>query len=142
MSTLLRFKCPDCGRVSDIPCDGPCPRCRIYTTLPVDGVIQIYRKGHAIGAALDMKLFINEIPLGYLKNMQSIRIPVPYSHYSIRLEYMKRKFFNVSHGIPIEFDITPNNRIVHLKTNSSFTMNSSTVSLEFSRPEDMPPLTD
>lgn len=139
MSFLLRFKCPKCGKVAEIPGDAPCPKCRTMITLPPDGVIQIHRNSKGYRSLERTRLFINGIPLGYMRDMDSIRIPVLYGHYSISMKYLGNAA-RVERGIPIEFDVTPTNRYVFLKSNVSYTLMSSTMSFEFTAPEEMPPL--
>lgn len=139
MSTLLRFKCPNCGRVQDVPGNGPCRKCRVMITLPPDGVIQIYRIGVPYGMAYRMKIYLNDIPLGYLGNTESIRIPVPYGHYKIYMKLPDRSMHR-STGIIQEFDITPNNRYVFFKTQINPGYSNDTVYLEPTTADQMPPL--
>ncbi len=115
MSKLLRVKCPKCGTVQDLPADGPCWKCRTVIGLPQDGVIQIYRMTSCawkFGAG--MEVYLNGIHLGYLKNEDVIRIPVPYGHYQVMAKFLDYKFYN-NKGQGVEFDLTPYNRIVFLK---------------------------
>ena len=112
LSTLFRFKCPKCGKVAEITGDCPCPKCHALSMLPADGVIQIHRNSKGYRSLERTRLFINEIPLGYMRDMESIRIPVLYGHYSIRMTYLGDAF------------------------------RTSTISFEFAAPEEMPPLYD
>lgn len=140
MAKLFRFKCPKCGRVFDIPGNGPCPKCGTLVTLPPDAIIHIYRMGSPLGAARRWKLFLNEIPLGYLWNMETVVIPVPYGHYVVRSEAVRKRFTEVANSVPIEFDLTPNCRFAYLKAHNRPTYNSSTIILEPALPEEMPPV--
>ena len=139
MSTLLRFKCPKCGRVQDVPGNGPCRKCGVMITLPPDGVIQIYRMGSPLGMALKMKIFLNDILLGYIGNTESIRIPVPYGHYKMYMR-MPRKGLHKSYGAVQEFDITPANRFVFFKARSVPGNMTNTTYMEPVTADQMPPL--
>ena len=140
MSNLLRFKCPKCGKVQDVPGNGPCRKCGVMVTLPPDGVIQIYRMASCRGVTSKMEIYLNGIRLGFLGFDDIIRIPVPYGHYNVMLKFMDYKY-NKNKGMGLEFDVTPNNRIVYLKAARVIPgyMNN-TVILEPATPEEMRPL--
>lgn len=139
MSTLLRFKCPKCGKVQDVPGNGPCRKCGIMINLPEDGVIQVYRMGNLMGMAVRMKIYLNDIQLGYLGNTESIRIPVPYGHYKIYLQ-MPEKGLSRCFVTPLEFDITPAYRYAFFKAHIVPGAWNSTVRVEPATPDQMPPL--
>ena len=143
MSKLLRFKCPQCGTVQDVSGNGPCWKCHIMIHLPEDGVIQIYRTIHS---NMSMEILINGVRLGCLgrrlgnyRSEDTIRIPVSYGHYHVLtkyLDYPMRKY----KGIGLEFDITPQNRFVYLKTSRIIPGYTPTVVLEQFIPEEERPL--
>lgn len=143
MSTLLRFKCPQCGIVQDVEGNGPCWKCHVMISLPEDGVIQIHRMIHT---NMSMEIFINGISLGLLgrraRNFRSedtVRIPVLYGHYNVLVKYLDypaRKY----KGIGLEFDVTPQNRFVYLKAARIIPGFTPTVVLEPVTPEEMRPL--
>ena len=139
MSNLLRVKCPFCGKVQDIPYNCQCRKCGKGIILPEDGVIQVYRMGNLMGMALRMRMYLNEIHLGYLGNMESIRIPVPYGHYTFRMKNPE-KGIRRCYTVGVEFDITPNNRFVYLKAHSIPGAINSTVVVEQVPADQMPPL--
>jgi len=114
MSKLLRVRCPKCGTVLDLPGDGQCWKCHTLIALPQDGVIQIYRMSSCGGWGHSMEVFLNGIRLGTLKYEDVTRIPVPYGHYQVMAKFLDR---GVSHykGQGVEFDVTPQNRVVFLK---------------------------
>lgn len=143
MSTLLRFKCPQCGTVQDVEGNGPCWKCHVMISLPEDGVIQIHRMIHT---NMSMEIFINGISLGLLgrraRNFRSedtVRIPVLYGHYNVLVKYLDypaRKY----KGIGLEFDVTPQNRFVYLKAARIIPGFTPTVVLEPVTPEELRPL--
>ena len=140
MSKLLRFKCPNCGKVQDVPGDGPCRKCGVMVTLPQDGVIQIYRMASCGGWRCYMEVYLNGIRLGTLKYEDVTRIPVPYGHYQVIAKFLDRK---VSHykGQGVEFDVTPQNRIVFLKAARCIPgFGTNTVILEQAFADEMKPL--
>ncbi len=140
MSTLLRFKCPQCGKVQDVPGNGPCRKCGVMVTLPLDGVIQIYRMASCRGVTSKMEIYLNGIRLGFLGFDDIIRIPVPYGHYNVMLKFMDYKY-NKNKGMGLEFDVTPYNRIVYLKAARVIPgYMTNTVILEPATPEEMRPL--
>lgn len=115
MSRFFRFKCPNCGKVQDALGDGPCNGCQTMIKLPQDGIIQIYRMSSCGGNfGRSMEVFINGIRIGRLKNEDVTRIPVPYGHYHVMAKFLDYKLSKYQ-GIGLEFDVTPENRIVNLK---------------------------
>ena len=140
MSTLLRFKCPKCGKVQDVSGNGPCRKCSVVISLPEDGAIQIYRTGFPMGRIGSlMELYLNDIDLGLLKHGESIRIPVPYGHYTLRMKILDNAVTN-NIGIPQEFDISPNNRYVFFTTKIVPGGWNNTVQLIPVTADQMPPL--
>ncbi len=140
MSNLLRFKCPKCGKVQDVKGDGPCWKCHTMVTLPQDGVIQIYRMPSCRGIGSSMEIYLNGILLGYLGFNEAIRIPVPYGHYIVMTKFMDYKLSKYK-GSGLEFDITPNNRIMYFKAARVIPgYMTNTVILETATAEEMPPL--
>ncbi len=140
MSKLLRFKCPNCGKVQDVQGDGPCWKCHTMVTLPPDGVIQIYRMSSCGGIGRSMEIFLNGIRLGILKYDDTIRIPVPYGHYSVLMKFLDHKLSKYK-GVGLEFDVTPYNRIVYLKAARVIPgYGTNTTILEPATAEEMRPL--
>lgn len=61
-----------------------------------------------------MEIYLNGILFGLVEFNEVIRIPVPYGHYNVMMKFMDYKMSKYK-GTALEFDITPNNRIVYLK---------------------------
>ena len=70
---------------------------------------------------------------------ESIRIPVQYGHYSVVMRYPEKGLRRPT-GIPFEFDITPDNRIICLKAYTRPGYMTNTTYLEQSSLDQMPPL--
>ena len=136
MSNLLRIKCPSCGNVVDVASTGsPCAKCGNALNLPEEGVVQIYRMGSPLGIAVGMGIYLNENALGHLANAESIRIPVPYGHYKLHMTHgANRKCKDV------EFDVTPEERIVYVKAHLKMGLITNTVVLEKVSGDTMPAL--
>ncbi len=136
MSQLLRIKCPSCGNVTDIAANAtPCPKCSNPLMLPPEGMVQIYRMGSPFGIAVGMGIYLNDVPLGHLANADTIRIPVPYGHYKLHMTHgASRKCRD------LEFDVTPNERIVYVKAHLNMGFISNTVVPEKVPASSMPPL--
>ena len=114
MSEIV-FKCPRCGTVQYVKGDGPCWKCHTMVVFPKDGIIQIYRMASCGGMfGRSMEIYINGILFGYVRFNEAISIPVPYGHYNVMMKFMDYKMSKYK-GTALEFDITPNNRIVYLK---------------------------
>ena len=127
MSKLLRVRCPKCGTVLDLPGDGQCWKC--HTLIASCGGWRCY-----------MEVYLNGIRLGTLKYEDVTRIPVPYGHYQVIAKFLDRK---VSHykGQGVEFDVTPQNRIVFLKAARCIPgYATNTVILEQAFADEMKPL--
>ena len=140
MSQLFRVKCPNCGKVQDLKGDGPCWKCKTLIGLPRDGVIQIYRMASCHGLGRSMELFLNGIRLGCLPFEEVTRIPVPYGHYHVMAKFLDHKLSRYK-GIGLEFDVTPENRIVNLKAARVIPgYMTNTVILEYALPEEMRPV--
>lgn len=140
MSKVFRVKCPNCGKVQDLKGDGPCSKCKTLIGIPRDGVIQIYRMPSCLGIGRSMELFLNDIRLGCLKYDDIIRIPVPYGHYHVMAKFLDYKLSRYK-GIGLEFDVTPENRIVNLKAARVIPgYMTNTVILEYALPEEMRPV--
>lgn len=140
MSGFLRFKCPNCGKVQDVPGDAPCWKCHTMVSLPKDGMIQIYRMGSCGGIGRSMELFLNGIRLGCVKYEEVVRIPVPYGHYTFMAKFLDHKLSKYK-GVGLEFDITPNNRIMYFKAARCIPgYGTNTVILEQASAEEMPTL--
>lgn len=113
MSKLV-LKCPKCGTVQYVKGDGPCWKCHTMVVFPKDGVIQIYRMASCAGIGSSMEIYLNGILFGLVEFNEVIRIPVPYGHYNVMMKFMDYEMSKYK-GTALEFDITPNNRIVYLK---------------------------
>ena len=114
MSKLV-LKCPKCGTVQYVKGDGPCWKCHTMVVFPKDGVIQIYRMASCKGVfGRYMEIYLNGILFGLVEFNEVIRIPVPYGHYNVMMKFMDYEMSKYK-GTALEFDITPNNRIVYLK---------------------------
>lgn len=113
MSKLV-LKCPKCGTVQYVKGDGPCWKCHTMVVFPKDGVIQIYRMASCAGIVSSMEIYLNGILFGLVEFNEVIRIPVPYGHYNVMMKFMDYEMSKYK-GTALEFDITPNNRIVYLK---------------------------
>lgn len=135
MSQLFRIKCPSCGNVVDVPANTTCVKCNNPLVLPEDGVIQLYRMGNPLGMAVGFGIYLNEIPMGHLANADSIRIPVSYGHYKIHMtQGMSRK------GVDAEFDITPQEKFVYLKSHIKPGFFTNSIVVERVPADQMPPL--
>ena len=134
MSKNFRIKCPGCGNVVDIPGNTTC-QCGTPLILPEDGVIQLCRKSSMYGCAVGFGIYINGIPLGHLGSGETIRIPVSYGHYRIHLT----QSFSSSTNDP-EFDITPENRYVYLKSRIKFGFVVNPIIIERVTADQMPPI--
>ena len=140
MSKLLRVRCPKCGTVLNLPGDGQCWKCHTLIALPQDGVIQIYRMSSCGGWGHSMEVFLNGIPLGTLKYEDVTRIPVPYGHYQVIAKFLDVKLSHYK-GQGVEFDVTPQNRIVFLKAARCIPgFATNTVILEQAFADEMKPL--
>ena len=140
MSDSFRVKCPNCGTVQDLPGDGPCWKCKTIIGLPRDGIIQIYRMASCRGIERSMEIFLNGIRLRCVKYNNVVRIPVPYGHYHVMVKFLDYKLSKYK-GIGLEFDVTPENRVVNLKAARVIPgYMTNTVILEYALPEEMPPL--
>jgi hypothetical protein len=136
MSKLYRFVCPQCGAYQEVKGNGPCWKCHVEVALPTDGLILIYRK---FSAPVSMGILLNGYDLGCLWIKECVQIPVQYGHYNVVVKYLD-KVMTKYKGIGMEFDITPDNRIMYLKVERVIPGYTATVVVEQATPEEMPPL--
>ena len=143
MSKLYRFVCPQCGAYQEVKGNGPCWKCHVEVALPTDGLILIYRK---FAAPVSMGILLNGYDLGclgyrpgHMGIKECAQIPVQYGHYNVVVKYLD-KVMTKYKGIGMEFDITPDNRIMYLKVERVIPGYTATVVVEQATPEEMPPL--
>lgn len=136
MSKRFRFLCPQCGTYQEVKGNGPCWKCHVEVALPTDGLILIYRKSSVPAM---MEILLNGYDLGCLWIKEYVQIPVQYGHYNVVVKYLD-KVMTKYKGIGMEFDITPDNRIMYLKVERVIPGYTATVVVEQATPEEMPPL--
>ena len=136
MSKRFRFLCPLCGAYQEVKGNGPCWKCHVEVALPTDGLILIYRKSFVPAM---MGILLNGYDLGCLGIKECVLIPVQYGHYNVVVKYLD-KVMTKYKGIGMEFDITPDNRIMYLKVERVIPGYTATVVVEQATPEEMPPL--
>lgn len=128
----LRVKC-SCGEVSNTVPGGFCPKCKKPLDIPGDAVIRLYRKGSPYGIAGGFGVYINDEPMGHIGNKETIRIPVKYGTYTLRVAVgMSRKCNDYT------VTLTPENRFANAKVwiKPGFWANSFVI--EPATPEEMP----
>ena len=86
-----------------------------------------------------MGILLNGYDLGCLWIKECVQIPVQYGHYNVVVKYLD-KVMTKYKGIGMEFDITPDNRIMYLKVERVIPGYTATVVVEQATPEEMPPL--
>ena len=136
MSKRFRFLCPQCGAYQEVKGNGPCWKCHVEVALPTDGLILIYRKSFVPAM---MGILLNGYDLGCLGIKECVQIPVQYGHDNVVVKYLD-KVMTKYKGIGMEFDITPDNRIMYLKVERVIPGYTATVVVEQATPEEMPPL--
>lgn len=133
MAALWRTKCPVCGQAVDVTGNNPCPKCGSNFTLPSDGFIQIYRMGSPLGIAAGFGIYINNVPIGYVANKQTIKIPVNFGTYNIHITCgMTRRCEDIT------VQITENNRFSYIKARIKPGFLTNTIICENSSANDMP----
>jgi len=133
--SLLRFKCPSCGTVSDLPINSICPKCKQPIPVPGMGCVQIYRMGSPIGMAVGFAIYINGEPYGHIANKESIRIPLAYGTYSFHFACgMNRKCQDLT------VILTPEEPAAYMKVHMKAGFWSNTFIPELSTFEEMPPI--
>lgn len=90
LDRLYRVKCPRCGNIADIPGVAPC-KCGTLLTPQADGMIRIHRKKQFMVAATACTIYLNDTPVGRIKNNETVNIPVPYGIYDLRITAGLRK---------------------------------------------------
>ena len=135
MSLLLRFKCPSCGAVNDLPVNSNCPKCSEPLALPGAACVQIYRMGSPIGIAVGYGIYINGEPFGHIGNKESIRIPLPYGTYTFHFTCgMTRKCEDLTVAL------TPDAPAAYIKARIKPGFWTNKIIAESALPQDMPPL--
>ncbi len=133
MASLWRIKCA-CGNVANAAPGQVCPKCkRPYEFPQAGGYIQLYRKGSPMGIASGFGLYLNDQPLGYIGNKETVKMPVPFGTHKLHVAVgMSRKctdlMINVTPQAPRAF--------VKVWMKPGFWTNSFV--LEPASPEEMP----
>ncbi len=125
----IRYRCAS-GHVFDskVP-QTNCPTCG--APLPSGGLIQIYRMGNMIGAAVGMGVYIDDVPLGHLANKQSSRVSVPYGMHKVHVTHTTTRKCND----PV-FTVTQEYPYVWCKAH--FSKGGFAITVEQANPQDMP----
>lgn len=132
---LFRMKCPVCGKVADIPGDGPCPQCGQPLAVWQGGGVQIYRMGSPVGIAVGYGTYINGQPYGHIGNKQSVYIPLPYGTYTLHFTCgMTRRCKDVT------VTISPEQQFAYVKARIKMGFWTNTIIAEQVPMEEMPPL--
>ena len=84
MAGLLRVKC-SCGEVSNVAYGSVCPKCKQPLQIATEGAIYLYRKGSPLGIAGGFGVYINNEPMGYIGNKETLCIPVRYGRYILHV---------------------------------------------------------
>lgn len=129
---MYRVKCA-CGEINDIPAAAPCKKCGNVLNIPAGGMLQLYRMGSPLGAAVGYGIYIDDVPFGHLANKQSIRIPLAYGTHTIHCTCgMTRRCqdltFTISEAAPAAF--------VKARMKPGFWTN--TIIIEPANPQEMP----
>ena len=128
----LRVKC-SCGEVINATPGGICPKCNKPLEIPEDAVIRLYRKGSPIGVAGGFGVYVNNVPMGYIGNKETIKIPVKYGTYTLHVAVgMSRKCEDYT------FTLTPENRFANAKVWMRPGFWSNSFVIEAATPEEMP----
>lgn len=91
MSRTLRVKCT-CGNVMNANPGNLCSKCKQPLQFPEQGLISLYRKGSPLGIAGGFGIYINNEPMGYIGNRETVHIPVNYGSYRLHVAVgMSRK---------------------------------------------------
>lgn len=125
----IRYRC-SAGHVFDskVP-QTACPTCG--APLPSGGLIQLYRMGNMMGAAVGMGVYVDDAPLGHLANKQSIRISVPYGQHIVHVTHTTTRKCND----PV-FTVSPEYPYVWCKAH--FSKGGFAITVEQANPQDMP----
>ena len=135
MSKYFRVKCSSCGEVCNALENAPCPKCGKPIEIPTEGMIQIYRMGHPVGVATGYGIYMNSVPMGYIANKESIRIPVKYGQYKLHMTCGMTRRCN-----DVLVTVSPEWPKVYLKARIKPGFWRNTILIEQANPEDMPPL--
>ena len=105
----LRVKC-SCGEVTNTQPGGICPKCKKPLEIPEEAVICLYRKGSPYGVAGGFGVYINDVPMGYIGNKETVMFPVKYGTYTLHVAVgMSRKCNDYT------FTLSPENRFANAK---------------------------
>ncbi len=80
-----RIKCYNCGQVSNLLGDQPCPHCGVPLQCTGNGIIHLYRMGSPIGLTSGFGIYINGEPMGHIGNRENIYIVLPFGTFNIHL---------------------------------------------------------
>ena len=125
----IRYRCSG-GHVFDSRTPQTnCPTCG--APLPAGGLIQIYRMGNMMGAAVGMGVYVDDVPYGHLANKQSIRISVPYGQHKVHVTHTTTRKCND----PV-FTVSQQYQYVWCKAH--FSKGGFAITVEQANPQDMP----
>ena len=128
----LRVRC-SCGEVTNTVPGGTCPKCHMPLEIPGDAVIRLYRKGSPIGIAGGFGVYVNNVPMGYIGNKETIKIPVKYGTYTLHVAVgMSRKCEDYT------FTLSPENRFANAKVWMRPGFWSNSFVIEAATAEEMP----
>ncbi len=114
----LRVLCSSCNAVNETTGGGSinCSQCGRPFTLPVEGVIRLYRMGSPMGMAVGFGIYIDDKPCGYIGNTESLSIPIGPGRHTL---YMRMRGQPTRSEVTT-FTVTPTDRVfcfkVHIKT--------------------------
>ena len=133
--SLLRFKCPSCGKVVDSAPNTVCPKCSHPMPPLAPGFVQIYRMGSPIGVAVGYGIYINGEPFGHIANKESVRIPLPYGTYTFHFTCgMTRKCEDLT------VVLSPASPMAFIKAHIKPGFWTNKIIAEFADPSTMPPM--
>ena len=85
MAKRFRIKCPNCGELSNLPGNAPCPKCGAPISVETQGAIALYRMGSFVGVANGFGIYINNVAYGAIGNRESLIFPLPYGTYQLHV---------------------------------------------------------
>ena len=128
----IRVKC-SCGNVMNAQPGGICSKCKQTLNIPEEGMIMLYRKGSPIGIAGGFGLYINNEPMGYIGNKETLYIPLKYGTYTLHVAAGMNRRCN-----DLTFNLTPENPKAYAKVSMRMGFLTNKFVLEVSCPEEMP----
>lgn len=135
MPDRIRFKCPACGEVKDLPeTVAACPKCG-QKLVTGEGYLQLYRMGSPLGVAMPYAIYIDKVGYGHLANKESTRISLPFGEHLVHVTLgMNRKCTDMT------INLTPEAPIFYMKAHIKAGFIQNKIVLEAAKPEEMPPL--